>query len=275
MKYALFRIFHIDKFDRTKINNTMDTGGRFGNIFIRNIVSSRMAKLNNLQFIYDKHEEMKNMGISLYTEGTNTYEKTLLITDENIDYILFNTKCYKTFLHGNNIFYRQHNYVPFLGQEHTWCQTTLIAKFIKEYVNNQQENIISSNPFKEKYKNNNSVFVHVRLGDTINLGYSTNYEYYDKALSSISFDKGYISSDSIDHETCQNLIKKYGLKIYDNNEVNTIQFASVNKYIILSSGTFSWLMGIFGFFSSIYYPKIKVKWHGDIFVFPEWNEIDF
>ena len=32
--------------------------------------------------------------------------------------------------------------------------------------------------------------------------------------------------------------------------------------------------GFNGFFSNVYYPKIKTIWHGDVFVFPEWNEID-
>jgi hypothetical protein len=93
-------------------------------------------------------------------------------------------------------------------------------------------------------------------------------------LSLILFETGYISSDSIDHEICKKLILKYKLIIYNDNEINTIQFASTNKYIILSSGTFSWLIGIFSFFSEVYYPKIKVIWHGDIFVFPKWKEIN-
>jgi len=275
MKYAKFRIFHVDKFDKNKINTTVDTGGRFGNIFIRNVISSRISKLNNLNFSYDKIEEMDKLGISLYKEGTKIYNKTLLVSDNNIDAILFNTECYKTFLYGNNIFFKQHNYSPFEKHDFAWCQTELIAKFIKDWVKNQQNSIVENNPFKENYNNNNSVFIHVRLGDTISLGFSTDFNYYDKALSSISFDKGYISSDSIEDERCQKLIQKYGLEIYNDDEVNTILFASTNKYIILSSGTFSWLMGIFGFFSTIYYPKIKVKWHGNIFVFPQWNEIDY
>jgi len=118
-------------------------------------------------------------------------------------------------------------------------------------------------------------FIHVRLGDIIDLNFYTRYEYYDKALSQITFDNGYISSDTINHEICQKLISKYNLIIFNSNEIETIQFASTCKHLILSTGTFSWMIGIFGFFSKIYYPTIKIKWHGDIFIFPEWKKIDY
>lgn len=274
MNYNVFKIVYTKNIDNSKINSTICTGGRFGNIFIKNMISSRIAKLNNLKFIYEKQEEMNKLGITYYTEGTNIYEKTLLITDNIIDKILFDNKNYNNYLRGNNIFFKQENYQPFIKQDYAWCQTSTIAKFIKERIDYQQDNIINSNPFFKNYNNNNSVFVHVRLGDIVELGFSTNYEYYDYVLSLISFETGYISSDSIDHEICKKLILKYKLIIYNDNEINTIQFASTNKYIILSSGTFSWLIGIFSFFSEVYYPKIKVIWHGDIFVFPKWKEIN-
>ena len=61
--------------------------------------------------------------------------------------------------------------------------------------------------------------------------------------------------------------------LFNDNEVNTIMFASTCKNIVLSHGTFSWLIGLLGFYSTIYYQKITRFWQGDIFVFPEWNEI--
>jgi hypothetical protein len=61
--------------------------------------------------------------------------------------------------------------------------------------------------------------------------------------------------------------------VLDINEVDTIKFASTCKYIILSNGTFSWMIGVFAFFSDIYYPIMKKKWNGDIFVFEDWKGI--
>ena len=67
--------------------------------------------------------------------------------------------------------------------------------------------------------------------------------------------------------------KKYNLTVFNSGEVETIQFGSSCKHIVLSSGTFLWFIGVFSLDSTIYYPKIKKIWHGDIFIFPEWNEI--
>ena len=76
-----------------------------------------------------------------------------------------------------------------------------------------------------------------------------------------------------DTEVCKKLIEKYKMEIISKDSIETIQFATTCKTIILSSGTYSWMIGILSFFSTIYYPKIKKIWHGNIFVFPDWNEI--
>ena len=66
---------------------------------------------------------------------------------------------------------------------------------------------------------------------------------------------------------------KYNLHIFQSDEVDTIQFANTCKYVVLSSGTFSWLIGLFAYYSKVYYPNIVRQWHGDIFVFPDWIRI--
>lgn len=139
--------------------------------------------------------------------------------------------------------------------------------------NIEKDNIINKNIFKSRYQNNNDVFIHVRLGDIINL--NAGLSYYEKVLNNMKFDNGYISSDSINHKICNTLIKKYNLKIINKNIIETIMFASTCHNVILSNGTFSWLIGLLSFYSNIYYPKIKVMWHGNIFVFDDWNEIDY
>ena len=62
------------------------------------------------------------------------------------------------------------------------------------------------------------------------------------------------------------------IKLIQYNEVNTIQFASTCKYVVLSHGTFSSCIGYFSFFSEVYYPEFKnlVKWHGDVFSINRW-----
>jgi hypothetical protein len=64
------------------------------------------------------------------------------------------------------------------------------------------------------------------------------------------------------------------LQVYCGNEVDTIMFGNTCKYIVLSGGTFSWLIGLLGFNSVVYYPKQKQLYYGNIFVFPDWNGIE-
>lgn len=137
--------------------------------------------------------------------------------------------------------------------------------------------ILHANPFMMRYNNNNDVYVHVRLGDVTGI-HSLPFEYYDTALSNLNgeYNQGYISSDSIDHSICQQLIQKYNLKPINYDVVETIQFASTCRHLVLSLGTFSWLIGFFAYSSDdIQYPVDKKPWHGNIFVFPEWKCVDY
>jgi hypothetical protein len=69
-------------------------------------------------------------------------------------------------------------------------------------------NIIKNNKFFERYDNNNDIFIHIRLGDVTK--YNPGYVYYEKAIKIINnYSKIYISSDTIEHEICQMLIKNF------------------------------------------------------------------
>jgi len=51
-------------------------------------------------------------------------------------------------------------------------------------------------------------------------------------------------------------------------------FGSTCNNIVLSGGTFSWLIGFLAIKSeNIYYPELKEKWYGDIFSFLNWKNI--
>ena len=152
-----------------------------------------------------------------------------------------------------------------------YFQTRESAPLIREWCNKsvQKDNIINNNPFKKRYNNNNDVFIHVRLDDARQ--FAPSFEYFDTILGKLEFDVGYISSDTIRDPLCEKLITKYNLIPLNLDEIKTIQFGSTCKTIILSNGTFSWMLGVLAFFSKIYNPIRKREWHGDIFVFPDWT----
>jgi hypothetical protein len=238
-----------------KLNSTKHTRGRFGNHLYRNLAFNFIAKINQLRIEYSFIKEMNELGIFLYS-GEKTYTETIEVHDDNF-FSMINTSFQKNIVVSGSLY----------------CQTSDFAKYLHNYFHSEiKESVIKANHYKERYKNNEDVFIHVRLDDASHL--NPGFQYYDSILSQIPFLRGFISSDSISNLICKELIEKYNLTVLNENEVNTIMFGSTCKYIILSNGTFSWWIGTFGFYSEIWYPKVKIAWHGDIFVIPSWHAIE-
>lgn len=240
------------------INTTATNRGRFGNQFIISMGFNFIAKNNNIKVTYKDYDRITELGIDLFI-GTNTYDDTIKLTDENFfEYITEKMEIPSNISIAND----------------AWFQTRKFSFYLKEYFNDEKirNNVIENNIYKERIGNNNDVFVHVRLGDIADK-FPNSYTYYDNALSTIKFENGFISSDSIDNLMCKKLIEKFNLNIINKNEVQTIMFGSTCKNVVTSQGTFSWLIAFLAFNSNIYYPKNMMRWHGDIFVFPEWNGI--
>ena len=235
------------------INTTVGWGAGFGNILIANIACHFISKINNLKFNYRFKDELNELGIELF-EGENTYKNIALITVDNF----YNIIKYRTQLSSNLRF-------------NTYFQTPEFSLFVHEYFNTIKDNIMKANIFKDRYQNNNDVFIHVRLGDVAE--HNPGYDYYDGILSKLKVDAGYIASDTIDHDICKRLIFKYNLTHINLRHQHLIMFASVCKHIVLSHGTFSWLFGAMAFFSDVYYSGKKATWHGDIFNIPSWIKV--
>jgi len=233
------------------------TNGRLGNQVFRNLIASFISQKQKIKPVYS--QDLSLIGINLHSGNENIELLSLEvvnITDEECLEYIKEYRNIKNILSINNIY----------------CQTPELARLIYDFIQQLKPQIEKLNPCS--YENNN-VFVHIRLGDaSIN---NHGFEYYDKVLSSIKFDNGFISSDDINNELCILLIQKYNLIPFQDNEPNTIFFGSACKHIILSNGTFSWLIGAYGFYSDVYYPKMTLKplWHGDIFGISKWNEIDY
>ena len=116
--------------------------------------------------------------------------------------------------------------------------------------------------------------MHIRLDDAAQ--WNPGLDYYQKTLSNITFDKLYITTDQKDHDIIRQLTSLYPTAtIMEYNEIQTFQFASTCKHIILSHGTFSALIGYLAYFSNVYYPEYESDkmWYGDMFSIPGWNKM--
>ena len=207
----------------------------------------------DLAVTYSYSDEIKRLGIPLYS-GKYTYDTYVIVDDDNFIYLLSAVDTLQSNLYVPKAFFQTAQISP------------IIYKYL-EYIRNH------------KFCNdNNEVFLHIRLGDTISC--NPGFKYYDKVLSSLAFTNGYIGSDSPEHEICQKLVEKYPtLQILTTNAVDTILLGSSKKYIVLSHGTFSAMIGyISNCDSIIYYPEYdysnSTNAHSDkIFSEPSWNQV--
>ena len=242
-------------------NNSKIHNARFGNLFLINMAIHFIACKFNLKFEYKYFQKFNSLGIDFFI-GKKTYNKTIFLSDKSfIDVIKYKQRRSNIKIDNN-----------------MWCQNADFIFFLKEYFTqiNIRLKIINNNIFKNRYNNNNDLFAHIRLGDISNK-FNNSFNYYDNIISKTNFKNGYISSDSIDNNICTQLISKYNLNVINYDEVKTIMFASTCNNLILSGGTFSWLIGFLAFYSKfICYPKKKKEdvWYGEIFVFPEWLAIE-
>jgi hypothetical protein len=232
--------------------------GRLGNQIIRNIAVSLLAEKNNLHVTYCSHELISQLGIDLFC-GTNHHHTHMNLLDEN--YMLV---------------YEQPFITRHFGDIWSYFQTKEIIALLYQYLHSDKvkEAIIEKNPFRLRYQVNNDACVHIRLGDAAHWNPGLNY--YLKTLSQLTFDKLYITTDQKDHDTIQQLISLYPTAtILEYDEIQTFQFASTCKHVILSHGSFSALIGYLAYFSDIYYPEFESDkiWHGDMFSIPGWNKM--
>ena len=218
--------------------------GRLGNNLLQNIGISILSKKFDFKVEnYINEEELKILGLSLNKrQNTNTNFNSYYDTD--LMYLLSLNKI------NNGILYE-------------------VTFQVKDFVLTYKQDILNHFNLKYDYENNNDLFIHVRLGDVSNL--NVGIEYYKSAINSITFNKGYISSDTLTHHIVQELIKEYNLILYDNNPLDTINFGKNFNNLILSTGTFSWWIGLLSKAKNIIFPLNGPKWHGDIFVYEDWK----
>ena len=232
--------------------------GRLGNQIIRNIAVSLIAEKHNIYTTYSSHDLITQIGIGLFC-GTSHHHAAMELTGKN---------------------YMKTYHQPFItrhfGDIYDFFQTKEITSLIYEHLHSDKvkEKIMNKNPFANRYQNNNDVCMHIRLDDVSHLNPGLNY--YLKTLSNITFDTLYLTTDQKNHDMIQQLISLYpNAKILEYDEIQSFQFASTCKHIILSHGSFSALIGYLAYFSNVYYPEYEAGkiWYGDMFSIPGWNKI--
>jgi len=240
------------------MTSTTAKNGRLGNQIIRNLAVSLIAEKHNLKVEYCNKELIQKLGIELFS-GTNSYTTTKELTDEN----------YFTIYTSKNLNYN-------LNPNNHYFQTKQITTMLYTYLHTPhiKSKIINNNPFKDRYKNNNDLFIHIRLTDAEK--FNPGITYYRNAIKKIGFDTLYIATDDKNNSMIKKLFEFYpSSRIVPFDEITTFKFASTCKHILLSHGSFSAIIGYLSFFSDVYYPEYEANkiWYGDMFSIDTWNKL--
>ena len=233
------------------ITNTT-TNGRLGNQIIRNLAVSLLAEKHNLKVNYCNNDIIEQLGIELFS-GNNIHNDNQSLTDDNY-FSIYNSKNLNYNLNPNNNYF----------------QTKEISNFLYNHLYNVKSKIIEKNPFKNRYKNNNDLFIHVRLRDVAHL--NPGIDYYLDTIKKINCDTIFISTDDAEHSIIKILLQHPNAILIKSDEIQTFQFASTCKHILLSHGSFSAIIGYLSFYSTVYYPQYQEKkiWYGDMFSINGW-----
>jgi hypothetical protein len=244
--------WYLDKhFTTTRAN------GRLCNQIIRNLAVSLIAEKHNVKVEYCNCDKIQQLGIDLFS-GTRCFIETNELIEDNYFSIL-NEEALTYNLNPNNAYF----------------QTKDITNFLYKYLHSEKikSNIIQKNKFKQRYNANNDLFIHIRLGDVANK--NPGIHYYTNTIKMIEYDNIFIASDSPSHDIIQTMFTTYpNAKFVNCDEIDTIQFASTCKNIILSHGSFSAMIGYLAFFSRVHYPEYEMEkiWYGDMFSIDGWTK---
>jgi hypothetical protein len=133
-----------------------------------------------------------------------------------------------------------------------YCQTREMTNRIFNYLRSERirDAIIQNNIVRYRYQKNDDIFVHIRLGDVADK--NPGFAYYEKVLKSLEtkgYDRIFLSSDSPSHPICQKIFMGFrNTTVLQVEEIQTIQFASTCRHVVLSHGSFSAIIGYLSFF---------------------------
>ena len=158
-----------------------------------------------------------------------------------------------------------------------------ILQYINDINNTFVQNIINNNKFKDRYNNNNDIFIYIRAGDIYEQKKSKiipTFDFYNKIIKKLKnkYSHIYICSNDKNNNIIKKLNNLYKIIYIEKGKIENILFGSTCKYIIMSSGSYSFLFGLLSFFSqkvyfnrfhNIIYNKKKGKyeqWYPDYYI---------
>jgi len=207
------------------MSKTNTLHGRLGNQFFINVAASLLAEKHNLYIEYEHGDDVRPL-FPLYV-GTRCHPTTITVTDDNYA-DLYNRETIDMNLSFHDYFQSRN-------------VTTLTHRYIQSKV--------------KRPTTTNHCFIHVRLGDVAQ--WNPGADHYLSILATLNVDRVYVSTDSPDHPIMRTLLQK--AELYEGTPIDTILFAASCRYVILSHGTFSGMIGYLASDSRVYFVKESEK----------------
>jgi len=96
-----------------------------------------------------------------------------------------------------------------------YFQSEEITTVLHSHLKDKMKNIIDKNPYKERYNNNNDIFIHIRLTDTKRDG-MIGINYYIHCINLLKYDNIYIGSDDFNDDFIKKIKTLYPKVIFVN-----------------------------------------------------------
>jgi hypothetical protein len=149
---------------------------------------------------------------------------------------------------------------------------------MKEFFN-QYEKEIKKRFLEVEMKHNDKFSIHYRLGDVESIFGDCPYEYFEKAINILEkrgLKKGYLITDSPNHPKINRILNNFlQVELYHSSPMEDLIFGMAFDNLILSKGTYSFILGYNSKATSIYYEDVIWNWTPKIFLEEKWIKIEF
>ena len=218
--------------------------GRLGNKFFQNLAISIVARKFDLYTVYHEGydiydfsggvDNFEELGIDLFSGNCclrQLHKDEVILSSATLPHLLDpKTEC-------PQVIYR-----AFASDDATWLQTASWAHMLlSDVIPTLQPGLLRANPWRDRAGKNNDLFVHLRLGDATQWTPRA-VEDFCVAIKATKYDDIYVASDSLSHQDVRILQTQFGAKLFNASTVKTIQFGSLCKHIIVTDGTFGWMI---------------------------------
>jgi hypothetical protein len=230
----------------------LEIQGRLGNNLIQFISAFLFCEKHKINLYYD--DMIYNYQ---YETVPYRYNLTSFLNREVMSLVLEN----KQIIYEDDLLIHDDNFFHFYNEDKIEKNIIFRGYFMFDtLLEEKRETIKKLFGINYDNSNENNLFVHYRLGDINNSPLSLPLGYFEESISKTNFNKGYISSDSINDEKCKFLIEKYNLEVVELNPWETILFGKNFGNIVLSEGSFSYLIGYFSNSKNVFYNKRPSRW---------------